>query len=47
MESTGNYRQTLFAALEKAAFEVILVCGGLTKNVNGRKTDVQNCQWIQ
>jgi transposase len=47
MESTGNYWQTLFAALEKAGFEVILVCGSQTKNVKGRKTDVQDCQWIQ
>lgn len=47
MESTGNYWQTLFAALEKAGFEVFLVCGSQTKNVKGRKTDVQDCQWIQ
>lgn len=47
MESTGNYWQTLFAALEKAGFEVCLVCGNQTKNVKGRKTDVQDCQWIQ
>lgn len=47
MESTGNYWQTLFAALEKAGFDVFLVCGNQTKNVKGRKTDVQDCQWIQ
>lgn len=47
MESTGNYWQTLFLALEKAEFEVFLVCGNQTKNVKGRKTDVQDCQWIQ
>jgi hypothetical protein len=47
MESTGSYWQTLFAALEKAGFEVYLVCGNQTKNVKGRKTDVQDCQWIQ
>jgi transposase len=47
MESTGNYWQTLFTALEKAGFEVFLVCGNQTKNVKGRKTDVQDCQWIQ
>jgi transposase len=47
LESTGNYWQTLFAALEKAGFEVFLVCGNQTKNVKGRKTDVQDCQWIQ
>ena len=47
MESTGNYWQTLFAALVKAGFEVFLVCGNQTKNVKGRKTDVQDYQWIQ
>ena len=47
MESTGNYWQTLFSALEKAGFEVFLVCGNQTRNVKGRKTDVQDCQWIQ
>lgn len=31
----------------KAGFEVFLVCGNQTKNVKGRKTDVQDCQWIQ
>lgn len=47
MESTGTYWQTLFMALENAGFEVYLVCGNQTKNVKGRKTDVQDCQWIQ
>lgn len=47
MESTGNYWQTLYAALAEAGFEVLLVCGNQTKNVKGRKTDVQDCQWIQ
>jgi transposase len=47
MESTGNYWQTLYVALERAGFEVYLVCGNQTKNVQGRKTDVQDCQWIQ
>jgi transposase len=47
MESTGNYWQTLYVALERAGFEVYLVCGNQTKNVKGRKTDVQDCQWIQ
>jgi transposase len=47
MESTGSYWQTLYAALLHAGFEVFLVCGNQTKNVKGRKTDVQDCQWIQ
>ena len=47
MESTGSYWQTLFYALQKAGFEVILVQGGQTKNVRGKKTDVLDCLWIQ
>lgn len=40
MESTGSYWQTLVNALQRAGFEVILVAGTQTKNVQGRKTDV-------
>lgn len=47
MESTGSYWQTLFSALQKAGFEVLLVGGSQTKNVQGRKTDVIDCLWIQ
>ncbi len=47
MESTGNYWQTLFSALQVAGFEVILVNGQQTKNMKGKKTDVQDCMWIQ
>lgn len=47
MESTGSYWQTLFNALQKAGFEVLLVGGAQTKNVKGRKTDVIDCMWIQ
>lgn len=47
MESTGSYWQTLFNALQKAGFEVHLVGGSQTKNVQGRKTDVIDCMWIQ
>lgn len=46
MESTGNYWQTLFSALQGAGFEVLLVNGNQIKNVKG-KTDVKDCQWIQ
>jgi transposase len=46
MESTGSYWQTLFFALQKAGFEVLLVSGYQTKNVRA-KTDVKDCQWIQ
>jgi transposase len=46
MESTGSYWQTLFFALQKAGFEVLLVAGHQTKNLRA-KTDVKDCQWIQ
>jgi len=47
MESTGSYWQTLFNALQRAGFEVMLVAGSQTKNVQGRKTDVIDSIWIQ
>ncbi len=47
MESTGTYWQSLFSALQQAGFEVYLCNGKFTKNIKGKKTDVQDCQWIQ
>ena len=47
MESTGTYWQSLFATLQGAGFEVLLCNGKFTKNIKGKKTDVQDCQWIQ
>lgn len=47
MESTGTYWQTLFNSLQQAGFEVLLVGGNQTKNVQGRKTDIIDCLWIQ
>ncbi len=47
MESTGTYWQSLFTVLQEAGFEVYLCNGKFTKNIKGRKTDVQDCQWIQ
>jgi len=47
MESTGSYWQNLFSALQGAGFEVLLANGKFTKNIKGKKTDVQDCQWIQ
>ena len=46
MESTGSYWSTLFASLQAAGFEVILVNGRQIKNVKG-KSDVMDCMWIQ
>ena len=47
MEATGVYWIALFQILEERKFEVILVNSRQTKNVAGRKSDVQDCQWIQ
>jgi transposase len=47
MESTGVYWIPVFQILEANGFEVILVNARHVKNVPGRKTDVQDCQWLQ
>jgi transposase len=47
MESTGVYWIPLFQVLETRGFEVCLVNARHVKNVPGRKTDVQDCQWLQ
>lgn len=47
MESTGVYWIPVFQILETNGFEVKLVNARHVKNVPGRKTDVQDCQWIQ
>jgi len=47
MESTGTYWQALYAFLQAEGFQVILCNGKFTKNIKGKKSDVQDCQWIQ
>jgi len=47
MESTGVYWIPLYDHLEKVGFDVKLVDARHVKNVSGRKTDVQDCQWLQ
>ena len=47
MEATGVYWIPVFQILEARGFAVILVNARQTKNVAGRKSDVQDCQWIQ
>ncbi|MDX5507172.1 MULTISPECIES: IS110 family transposase [unclassified Wolbachia] len=47
MESTGVYWIPLFQILESHKFEVKLVNARHVKNVPGRKSDVQDCQWLQ
>jgi transposase len=47
MESTGVYWVVPFQKLEGAGVQVVLVNAQTLKHVPGRKTDVQDCQWIQ
>lgn len=47
MESTGSYWQNLYSTLQEAGLKVTLANGKFTKNIQGKKTDVQDCQWIQ
>ena len=47
MESTGNYWVTLFDTLTEAGIAVCLVNARHVKAVPGRKTDIQDAQWLQ
>jgi transposase len=47
MESTGVYWIPTFELLEARGFKVYLVNARNMKGVPGRKSDVQDCQWIQ
>lgn len=47
MESTGVYWLPAFEILEAAGFNMILVNARDAKNVPGRKTDVNDAQWLQ
>jgi len=47
MESTGVFWIPLFQILETRGLEVCLVNARHLKSVPGRKTDVEDCQWIQ
>lgn len=47
LESTGTYWIPLYQKLERADLEVVLVNARHVKNVPGRKTDMQDCQWLQ
>jgi transposase len=46
MQSTGVYWIPLYDILEERGFEVYLVNARHTKNLPGRKSDVQECQWL-
>jgi transposase len=47
MQSTGVYWIALYEVLEQAGFEVYLVNARGTRNLPGRKSDVQECQWLR
>jgi transposase len=46
MQATGVYWIALYDILEQHGIRVVLVNAQHTKNVPGRKTDVQECQWL-
>jgi transposase len=47
MESTGVYWVPVFEILESYGIEALLVNARESKNVPGRKTDVNDAQWLQ
>jgi transposase len=47
MESTGVYWIPVYEMLEARGFEVVLVNARDARNVPGRKTDVNDAQWLQ
>lgn len=47
MQSTGVYWIALYEVLEQEGLEVYLVNARGTKNLPGRKSDVQECQWLR
>jgi transposase len=47
MESTGVYWIPIFEILEARGLQVYLVNARHIKRVPGRKSDVQDCQWLQ
>lgn len=46
MEATGVYWMCLYAALQVARIEVLVVNGRHVRNLPGRKTDMADCQWL-
>ena len=47
LQTTGVYWIPVQDVLEKAGFEVAVADARGTKNLPGRKSDVQECQWIR
>ena len=46
LQSTGVYWMPVFEVLEQHGLDVYLVNARHTKNLPGRKSDVQECQWL-
>jgi len=46
MEATGVYWRELYTRIEEGGMEARLVDPRKTRNPRGRKTDMQDCQWI-
>ena len=46
MQSTGVFWMPVYEVLEQSGLEVYLVNARHTKNLPGRKSDVQECQWL-
>jgi len=47
LQSTGVYWIPIYDVLEQEGLEVYLVNARGTKNLPGRKSDVQECQWLR
>jgi len=47
MEATGVYWMAVYEVLERYGLSVTLVNARHYKNVDGQKTDVKDCQWLQ
>ena len=47
MQATGVYWVALYQILEMYDLDVKVVNARYTKTLPGRKTDVQECQWLQ
>ena len=47
MESTGVYWIPLFEELERQGFECLLISSRSLRRVPGRKSDIEDAQWIQ
>lgn len=46
MQSTGVYWMPVFEVLEQHGLDVYLVNARHTKNLPGRKSDIEECQWL-